>query len=63
MTPSERFILRPSGNIGQELISPKGKILAWTTDAVFGTFLVRILNEYRAAPETAAAIYEEENGN
>jgi hypothetical protein len=39
------YMLRQSGNIGLEIISPTGKILAWTTDPVFGAFICRVMND------------------
>lgn len=56
------FILRQSGNIGQEIISPRGNTLAWTTDPVFGTFMVRILNDLYSDGDALEAIFEEEAG-
>ena len=42
---NESYILRQSGNFGQEIISPKGRVIAWTTDPVIGAFLISILNK------------------
>ena len=39
------YWLRPSGNVGQEIISPRGRIIAWTTDPVFGSFICRVCND------------------
>lgn len=56
----EGFTLRLSGNIGQEIISPRGNILAWTTDADFGAFLCRILNDLYSDDVELEGIFEEE---
>ena len=55
----EGFTLRQSGNLGQELISPCGTILAWTTDAVFGAFICRVLNGLIQTDDPMAAIFGE----
>ncbi len=52
-----KFTLQQSGNIGQEIISPRGNILAWTTDPVFGAFIVRILNALYSDDEPLEAIF------
>ena len=59
----DNFSLRQSGKIGQEIISPSGKVLAWTTDPVFGAFLIRILNEHLSVTDPVKAIFEEEATN
>ena len=61
-TTTHGFILRQSDNIGQEIISPRGNILAWTTDPVFGTFMVRILNDLYSDDDALEAIFGEEAG-
>ena len=53
------FTLRQSGNLGQELISPCGTILAWTTNAVFGALVCRVLNELIQTDDPMAAIFGE----
>jgi len=63
ITETGGFTLKHSGNIGQELISPRGKILAWTTDAVFGAFMCRVLNGLLSADDPVAAIFGEEAAN
>lgn len=55
-----QFAIRQSGNIGQEILSPRGNIIAWTTDAVFGAFIVRILNETNVGDEPLEAIFGED---
>ena len=42
---NESYTLQQSGNIGQEIISPEGKVIAWTTDPVIGALLKSILNK------------------
>ena len=59
-TAPAHFILKQSGIIGQEIISPQGKILAWTTDAVFGAFVCRVLNDLLRADDPLVAIFGEE---
>ena len=59
-TTTHGFILRQSDNIGQEIISPRGNILAWTTDPVFGTFMVRILNDLYSDDDPLRLIFGEE---
>jgi len=54
------FTLKQSGHVGQEIISPQGKIMAWTTDAAFGEFICRILNELQRADDPLAKIFGEE---
>jgi hypothetical protein len=52
------FSLHQTGNIGQEIISPRGNILAWTTDPIFGAFIVRVLNAIFSDDEPLEAIFE-----
>jgi hypothetical protein len=52
------FTLQQSGNIGQEVISPRGNILAWTTDPIFGAFIVQVLNAIFSYDEPLEAIFE-----
>lgn len=56
-TTTTGFTLQQSGNIGQEIISPRGNILAWTTDPVFGGFIVKILNAIYSEDEPLEAIF------
>jgi hypothetical protein len=44
----DSFSVRPSGNIGQEILDSNGKIVAWTTDAWMAQVIVKLLsdNEY-----------------
>ena len=51
------MVIDESGNIGQEVISPRGNILAWTTDPVFGAFIVKILNAIYSEDEPLEAIF------
>lgn len=57
------YTLRQSGNIGQELISPRGKILAWTTDAVFGAFMCRVCNDILTEDDPVEAVFGEEESD
>lgn len=54
----DQFTLQQTGNVGQEIISPNGNILAWTTDPVFGAFIVRILNAIYSEDEPLEAIFD-----
>lgn len=54
------FTIQQSGNLGQEIISPSGKILAWTTDQVFGSFMVQLLNDAFFDDDPLTAIFGEE---
>jgi hypothetical protein len=38
------FVLRESGMIGQEILSPNGNVVAWTVDPVLGQFICQALN-------------------
>lgn len=51
------FSLHQTGNIGQEIISPSGNIIAWTTNPVFGAFIVRILNAVYSDNDPLEAIF------
>ena len=42
---NDSYALQQSENIGQEIISPEGKVIAWTTDPVIGALLKSILNK------------------
>lgn len=53
----DQFTLQHSGNIGLEIVSPSGNILAWTTDPVFGAFIVRVMNEIYSGDEPLEAIF------
>lgn len=52
-----QFTIQQSGSIGQEIISPRGNILAWTTDPVFGALIVQILNAVYSDDEPLEAIF------
>ncbi len=54
---NESYILINSGNIGQEIISPQGKVIAWTTDPLIGAFLTRVLNELYSDENLADTIF------
>ena len=40
------FTVRQSGNVGQEIVSPRGNVVAWTVDPVFGHLMCRLVNEF-----------------
>jgi hypothetical protein len=44
-TIMDAFSVRPSGNIGQVVLDPDGRIIAWTTDTWVAQVIVRLLNE------------------
>lgn len=39
------YSVRPSGNIGQVVLDPDGKIIAWTTDSWIAQVIARLLSE------------------
>ena len=41
----EAFSVRASGNIGQVVLDPDGKIIAWTTDSWIAQVIARLLSE------------------
>ena len=53
------YMLRQSGNIGLEIISPTGKILAWTTDPAFGAFMCRVMNDVFSNDDPLEAVFGE----
>lgn len=57
----EQFTLQQNGSIGQQVLSPSGKILAWTTDAVFGAFIVKILNAIYSDDKPLEAIFGDDD--
>ena len=57
----DAFNLRQTGNIGQEIISLTGKVVAWTTDPVFGAFICRILNDVCSNEESLEAIFGDDD--
>jgi hypothetical protein len=40
-----RFLVRPSGNVGQEILDPDGKTVSWTTDEWTAQVICKLLNE------------------
>jgi hypothetical protein len=42
--PQGRFSIRQSGNIGLEIISTRGTVVAWTTDEIVAQVIVNHLN-------------------
>jgi hypothetical protein len=55
------FTLKQSGMIGQEIISPRGKVVAWTVDPLIGNVLCRFLNEVLANDNFAMNRHDEED--
>ena len=54
------FWVRLSGNVGQEIVSPRGKILAWTTDPAFAAFICRVCNDVFADDDPMGPVFGEE---
>jgi len=44
-TLMEAFSVRPSGNIGQVVLGPDGRIIAWTTNEWIAQVIARLLSE------------------
>jgi hypothetical protein len=44
--PSPTFWVRPSGNVGQEVLDQDGRVIAWTTDDWVARVICRLLNEH-----------------
>jgi hypothetical protein len=42
----EPFVIRQSGNIGQEIVNQDGKTIAWTTDVWVAQVVCRLLNTH-----------------
>jgi hypothetical protein len=42
----EPFSIKQSGTIGQEILDPDGKIIAWTTDAWIAQVICKLLNDH-----------------
>lgn len=40
------FTVRQSGNVGQEIVSPRGNVVAWTVDPIFGHLICLLVNEF-----------------
>lgn len=41
----EAFSVQPSGNIGQVVLDPDGKTIAWTTDSWVAQVIAKLLSE------------------
>jgi hypothetical protein len=41
----DSFWFRHSGNIGQEILAPDGRVVAWTTDEEMASRICKLLNE------------------
>jgi hypothetical protein len=44
-TIMEAYLVRPSGNVGQVVLDPDGKVIAWTTDLRVAQVIARLLSE------------------
>ena len=62
-TTTTGFTIQQSGTIGQEIVSPRGNTLAWTTDPVFGALMVRILNAIYSEDEPLENIFGDEQSD
>lgn len=47
---NQHFTIRQSGNIGLEVLSPRGKVVAWATDRIIARIVAERLNEFFDAP-------------
>jgi len=54
----EAYSVRASGNVGQEILGPDGKIIAWTTDAWIAQVIAKLLIE-----NEELLFVKKENGN
>jgi hypothetical protein len=63
ITFPQGYTLRQSGNIGLEIISPRGKVLAWATDPVFAAFICRVMNDVVSYDEPVEPIFGEEESD
>ncbi len=48
---AEGFSVRKTGNIGLEIVSPTGTVIAWATSDVVGCLLTELLNGFANAAE------------
>jgi len=55
------FTVRQSGNVGQEIVSPRGKVVAWTVDPVIGHLICRLANEFLVKDDFLAAMLTKED--
>ena len=55
------FTIRQSGNVGQEIVSPCGNVVAWTVDPVFGHLVCRLVNEFLVNDDLLAAMLTKED--
>ena len=58
---SDLFTVRQSGNVGQEIVSPRGNVVAWTVDPVFGHLMCRLINEFMVNDDFLAAMLAKED--
>lgn len=50
-TTETKFGVRQSGSIGLEIVSPRGKVVAWTVDPDVAQIIVSHLNEIVFFPD------------
>lgn len=55
------FTVRQSGSVGQEIVSPRGNVVAWTVDPVFGHLMCRLVNEFLVNDDFLAAMLAKED--
>ena len=58
---SSLFTVRQSGNVGQEVVSPRGEVVAWTVNPVFGHLICRLVNEFMVNDDFLAAMLAKED--
>ena len=54
---SNLFTVRQSGNGGSEIISPRGKVVAWNVDPLFGQLVCVLVNEFMVNDNFFDAIF------
>lgn len=54
---SDLFTIRQSGNVGKEIVSPRGKVVAWAVDPLFGDLICLLLNEFMVNDDFFDAIF------
>jgi hypothetical protein len=54
---SNLFTVRQSGNVGQEIVSPRGNVVAWTVDPLFGQLVCVLVNEFLLNDDVFDAIF------
>jgi hypothetical protein len=61
LNSSNLFTARQSGNVGQEIVSPRGNVVAWTVDPVFGHLICRLVNEFMVNDDFLDAMLAKED--